>query len=292
MSRQSPHARSRAILLALAVVAAPGCAAGGGSSAVLQPATNVLPARSATARWIPAAGATFQVEYQWTGSKLDTSSAASIYDIDMFDATKAMVSQLHALGRRAVCYIDVGTWENWRPDAKKFPKKVLGKPDGGWAGEKWLDIRQTAILEPIMTARFALCKSKGFDGVEADNIDGYQNATGFPLTAAEQLTYDEWVAQAVHAQGLAVAQKNDNAQFGVLSTYFDFAVDEQCYIQGWCKQLQAYTDRNALAVDVEYTPLSQQRFLAKTCPSDAAYRVTGILKHLSVYAWIVPCPSR
>ena len=29
-----------------------------------------------------------------------------------------------------------------------------------------------------------MCKEKGFDGVEFDNMDGYQNDTGFELTAA------------------------------------------------------------------------------------------------------------
>ena len=81
-----------------------------------------------------------------------------------------------------MCYIDVGTWENWRPDAGKFPKSVLGNKDGHWAGERWLDIRQTSILEPIMAHRFNLCKKKGFDGVDPDNLDGYQNKTGFPIT--------------------------------------------------------------------------------------------------------------
>ena len=39
--------------------------------------------------------------------------------------------------------------------------------------------------------------------VEFDNIDGYANHTGFPLTAAEQLRYDDWLAAAAHARGLA-----------------------------------------------------------------------------------------
>ena len=100
----------------------------------------------------------------------------------------SVVAQLHAMGRRVMCYVDVGTWEKWRPDAGKFPKSVLGNPDGHWKGERWLDVRQTAILEPIMAHRLELCKRKGFDGVDPDNLDGYENKTGFPLTYADQLT--------------------------------------------------------------------------------------------------------
>ena len=98
----------------------------------------------------------------------------------MFDTPPKIVAKLHAMRRRVMCYVDVGTWENWRPDAKEFPKSVLGHPDGHWTGERWLDIRQTAILEPIMARRLDLCKKKGFDGVDPDNLDGYQNRTGFP----------------------------------------------------------------------------------------------------------------
>jgi len=87
-----------------------------------------------------------------------------MYDIDMFDNDASVVASLHHKGRKVVCYIDVGTWENWRPDAKKFPKFVLGKHNG-WPGEKWLDIRSIDILGPIMQARMDLCQAKGFDAM-------------------------------------------------------------------------------------------------------------------------------
>jgi hypothetical protein len=63
-------------------------------------------------------------------------------------------------------------------------------------------------LQAIMTARFQMCQQNGFDAVEPDDIDGYTNTTGFSLSAANQLAYDEWVAQEVHTLGMAVFQKN------------------------------------------------------------------------------------
>jgi hypothetical protein len=110
---------------------------------------------------------------------------ASIFDLDMFDTHPAVVAKLHRMGRHVMCYISAGTWEQWRPDAAKFPKSVLGNKDGHWPGERWLDVRQTSILEPIMADRLDRCKKKGFDGVDPDNLDGYQNKTGFPLTYAQ-----------------------------------------------------------------------------------------------------------
>jgi hypothetical protein len=243
---------------------------------------------AANTRWIPTAGETFQIQYD---GKLDLTYSAQIFDLDMFQTPASVVARLHKMGRRVVCYIDVGTWERWRRDADKFPKSVLGRKDGRWSGERWLDIRQTSILEPIMGARYDLCKKKGFDGIDPDNIDGYQNNTGFPLTGAEQLTYDTWVAKAAHDRGLTVDQKNDNSQLKELSPLFDFGVDEQCYVQGWCHQLTAYTGRNRLVVDVEYGINHKHRFLSKTCPSDAKYDLTPILKLLELTAWIVTCKN-
>jgi hypothetical protein len=255
-----------------------------GQTAISPSALNVPPlARHAA--WIPASGTSYQIQYD---GAIDVRVAAQAYDLDAFDTAPGTVAKLHAHGKHVVCYVDVGTWENWRPDAGEFPKSVLGKRDGHWPGERWLDIRQTAIVEPIMANRFALCERKGFDAIDPDNIDGYTNDTGFPLTAAEQLTYDTWVAQAVHSDGLSVAQKNDPGQIAQLSRVFDFGVVEQCFAQHWCKTFTRYTRINRLVVDIEYG-LPKARFLSKTCPSDTRLGETAILKHLSLNAWIVSC---
>jgi hypothetical protein len=104
---------------------------------------------------------------------------------------------------------------------------VLGRSNG-WPGERWLDIRQLAVLEPIMTARFQMCREKGFDAVEPDNIEAYANRSGFPITAAQQLTYNEWIAGEVHFLGMSVLQKSDGEQTEQLEPHFDGALSEQC----------------------------------------------------------------
>ena len=189
-----------------------------------------------------------------------------------------------------MCYISVGTWERYRPDADKFPRSVIGHKDGHWAGERWLDIRQTSILEPIMADRLDLCKKKGFDGVDPDNLDGYVNNTGFPLTYAEQLTYDTWVAKAAHDRGLTADEKGDNNQVKDLVKVYDFAVVEQCYAQGWCHQFDLYTNANRLVVDVEYYH-NEARFLNDNCAEAGRNHDTAMLKKLELTAWIVTCPK-
>jgi hypothetical protein len=250
-------------------------------AAVAQP--SVTPA--AGNRWIPTVGESYQIQYD---GRLDLNVPAKIYDLDMFDTRSSVVTKLHRMGRRVMCYVDVGTWENWRPDADKFPKKVLGERDGGWKGERWLDIRDRSILEPIMRHRLDLCKRKGFDGVDPDNLDGFQNDTGFPLTSDEQLDYDTWVARAAHARGLTADQKGDNGQVKDLANVYDFAVVEQCYVQGWCHQFDVYTKSDRLVVDVEYYR-NKQRFRKNNCPEAARHHDTAILKRLQLTAWLVTC---
>src|SRR3972149_4952756 len=79
-----------------------------------------------------------------------------------------------------------GSWEGWRPDKDRFPASVIGKEDEGWPDEKWLDVRQIETLAPIMRERFDLCRDKGVDGIEPDNMEGYTNGTGFPLTHEDE----------------------------------------------------------------------------------------------------------
>ncbi len=230
--------------------------------------------------WHPALNTSWQ--WQLSGT-VDLSVTASMYDIDMFDNSASVVSALHAQGRKVICYIDAGTWESWRPDASEFPPSVLGNPNG-WPGERWLDIRQLSILGPIMQARMDQCVSKGFDGVEFDNVDGYANNTGFPLTSADQLTYDTWLANQAHQRGLSVALKNDLDQIPALLPYFDWALDEQCFQYGECGKLLPFLKAGKAVMEVEYY-LPPQWF----CGVADRLDFNSLFKHLSLDAYRIPC---
>ncbi len=209
-------------------------------------------------RWRPPARLTWYWQLQ---GRIDIALSAAAYDVDGFDTSLREVARLHAAGKRVICYIDVGTWEDWRPDAKQFPRSVLGKPNG-WPGERWLDIRQ-AIVRRIMARRFRRqCRRKGFDALEPDNIDGYQSHTGFPLTADAQLSYDRWVAGQAHSLGLAVLQKNDPDQARALEPYFDGVLSEQCNQYAECAAYRPYLAAGKPVLDAEYR-LPRRRFCAR-----------------------------
>jgi hypothetical protein len=211
--------------------------------------------------------------------------APVVYDIDADDNSASTVATLHTQGKHVICYVDVGTWENWRPDAASFPGFVLGSGNG-WPGERWLDIRQLGVLGPIMRARLEGCRAKGFDAVEPDNVDGYSNATGFPLTAADQLAYDEFIAATAHALGLAVGLKNDVDQAIQLAPQFDFAVDEQCFQYHECDALRtAFVDAGKAVFEAEYS-LAPKAF----CPSAARLGFNAASFPTALDGGRSPCP--
>ena len=151
----------------------------------------VLPS-AAAARWHPAPTTT---AWQWElQGKFELTPGASVYEIDGFEYSAANVKAIHRQGAKAICYLDVGSWEEYRPDASKFPKSSLGARYEGYPEERWLDIAHYGKFASIIKQRIALCARKGFDAVEPDNINGWENKSGFPLTAADQLR----LAEALH----------------------------------------------------------------------------------------------
>jgi hypothetical protein len=241
------------------------------------------PGSRAVAHWVPPSRLTWYWQLQGK-PKVEPVQAT---DVDGFETSAATVASFHARGQHVICYIDVGTWEKFRPDAARFPRSVLGRRNG-WPGERWLDVRRLSVLEPIMTARFRLCAHKGFDAVEPDNIDGYSNPIGFHITARQQLTYDEWVAQEVHSLGLAVLQKNDPGQAAALEPYFDGVLDEQCNQYHECSAFGPYLRAGKPVLNAEYRASLYPRF----CAADRRLGIVGALYALALDgSRYRPCPG-
>jgi hypothetical protein len=238
--------------------------------------------------WQPGVGTSWQ--WQLTGD-VDLSFEVEMYDVDLFDVEASTVAALHAGGRKVVCYVSAGSWEDWRPDAGQFPAEVLGNEYEGWPGERWLDIRRIDLLGPIMRARLDLCRAKGFDGVEPDNVDGYNNDTGFALTYEDQVNYNRWLADEAHARGLSIGLKNDDEQVGDLLPYFDWALTEDCFAQAWCDEVAPFVRAGKAVFAAEYTDeLSVDEFLATVCPEAGSVGLSVILKNRDLDAWRQHCP--
>ncbi len=233
-------------------------------------------------RWIPSVNATFYWDLQ--NAPPDNTKNVGVYDVDGWNNSASEVAALHARGLAVVCYMDAGTYEPGRPDSASFPAGLKGAAVVGWPGELWLDVRPSgpsyATLQSIMLARFQLCRTKGFDAVEADNIDSYQNSPGFPTSAADQLAYDEWIADTVHGLGMAVVQKNDLDQIGTLQPYFDALLDEECNKYSECALLGPYVNAGKPAWDAEYSQDGETT--AQFCGADVSAGIVGALFSLDL----------
>ncbi|MEZ4594362.1 MAG: endo alpha-1,4 polygalactosaminidase [Chloroflexota bacterium] len=208
---------------------------------------------------------------------IDTSFDVAMYDIDLFEVPQSVIEELHGDGRIVICYFSAGSYEEWRPDAAAFPSSVIGEPLDGWPGESWLDIRDLATLGPIMQARLDLARQKGCDGVEPDNVDGYSNNSGFPLSANDQLAYNSWLATEAHARGLSNGLKTIWSRFPELLPYFDWALNEQCFQYDECDLLLPFIQAGKAVFGVEY-----EGALADFCPQASANQFSWLRKDIDL----------
>jgi endo-alpha-1,4-polygalactosaminidase (GH114 family) len=235
--------------------------------------------------WRPAVGLTWQ--WQIGDLDIDTAIDADVYDIDLY-VDQSIIDELHAKGRKVICYMSVGSYEDWRPDKDQFPLEVLGNDYDGWKGEKWLDIRRIDLLAPIMRPRLDLCKAKGFDAVEPDNMEIHTNNTGFPLTYEDQLKFALWLADEAHQRGLAIGVKNAPDQVKDLVNHFDFAITEDAFYYNWAEDMLPFIEAGKPVFAAEYTDLPGD--FSVFCKQSKQLKFSTILKKRGLDAWLQVCP--
>ena len=233
--------------------------------------------------WRPAPGTTWQ--WQLSGT-LDTSIAAAVYDVDLFTTSAAQIAGLKTAGKKVICYFSAGSYEPDRPDSAQFPASVKGSVLDGWPDERWLDIR-SAVVRELMRARIALARSKGCDAVEPDNVDAFDNASGFGLTAAHQVDFNRFLAAEAHAQGLSIGLKNALALIPQLVGDFDWALNEECYTYDECSAMTPFVSAGKAVFHAEYVAASSA---AAVCNVTRPLGLSTIIKRLDLDAWRVTCP--
>lgn len=183
-----------------------------------------------------------------------------VYDIDLYVdqnltgegnyvVNSAAVDAIHARGRRAICYLSAGDIEAFRPDYADFVAFdagcnhcLIGRPFSQvFPDEFWANLNndqgQRDFMLAKIEARVQKCAAAGFDGIEFDVVDAWAQGsavTGWDISAATQLDYDQRLANLAHVYGLTVALKNDLGQLQDLLPYFDYAINEQCYQYAEC----------------------------------------------------------
>ncbi len=262
------------------------------SSPTEVPPTAVIPpsithANSSPAYWVPSPSDSFQL--QLSDYPPDLTMQVDVFELDLFETSQDAIDSLHDARKRVICYINVGAWEEYRPDALDFPASVIGKEYIGWAGERWLDISNYKSFSSLIAARFDLAASKGCDGIDPDNINGFQQDTGFSITAQDQLTYNTWLSEQAHLRGLSIGLKNNSFQIPNLVDHFDFALLEDCAVYGECANFHPFIKQGKAVFQIEYT--DEFNNINAFCLAAAANGYSAIFKNRELDAWVNLCPS-
>jgi hypothetical protein len=240
------------------------------------------------------------LSWQWTlQGPIDTTLNVDVFDVDLFDTPVSTIQALKAKGVKVICYFSAGTYEGWRSDWKKFFPFITGASYTGtrapFAGnmadwdERWLDIRRIDLLRPIMTSRIKLAVTKGCDAVEPDNMDAYANLdeVNKPLTAAHQLAYNKFIANTAHSLGMSVGLKNDLGQLSQLVSFYDFAVNEQCFYYQECSgYTSTFVKADKAVFGAEY-----QGDPAVFCPTANQMKLSFQKKTLALKQWRIGCEN-
>ncbi len=235
------------------------------------------------------AGPQVGAAWDWQLSeRVQVSPSASIFDTDPDNTNTRAIQRLNARGVYTICYVSVGTLENYRDDLRAFPRAVVGRTYGDWPDERFLDIRQLDLLLPLMQARFQRCKEMGFAAIEPDNMDVYDNESGFRLSRRDGVRYIKALADMAHGMGLGIGQKNVPEITAQLVGVMDFVITEDCFADGWCGDVSAYIRAGKPVLAAEYTDTGVDWGAA--CAFARANGYSMILKDRDLNAGMETCP--
>lgn len=238
--------------------------------------------------WQPAPGTTWQ--WQLSGT-IDTALDVAMYDVDLFDTPDATLETLKADGRVVICYFSAGSREDWRDDADRFDDADVGKNLDEWPGERWIDIRSDSI-RAIMADRIALAAERGCDGVEPDNVDAFDNDSGFPLSRSDQLDFNRFLARQAHDRGLSIGLKNALDLIEELEPEFDWALNEECLDYDECEESRPFIDAGKAVFHTEYVDRESQgqAKLDDVCDDPTREGFSTLVKTWDLDAWQLACP--
>ena len=303
---------SAIILACLAVLATPTVAAAqytpppaGGDSWYweIDPPQAGLAGLPATSAAYPAPGSA----EIWDTDLFQDSNTSSGTTLAIPTGASPVVQAIDAAGHYSICYVEAGAYQTGFPDDSDFAPADYGNRRRryqmqGYPNEWWFNIagfRNYVAGEPStltgaavdiaagLGKRFSWCKLEAQDAVEPDDLDGYTNRSasgarggGWGLTQADSAGFERWIAYQVHADGLAVLQKNDPANAAVDEPVFDGVLTEECnFYNDPCAgpggDWDAYLAAGKPVLNAEY--VQDRETTAKFCPADDGWGIWGAL---------------
>ncbi|KAA8915497.1 hypothetical protein TRICI_002346 [Trichomonascus ciferrii] len=244
--------------------------------------------------WQPKLGTKWQIELLYPLN--DTSPDVDVFDIDVFDNDKQIISDLQNYGKRVICYFSAGSYEEWRDDAGSFEDSDLGDPLDGWEGERWLQISSKNVRN-IMKKRLDVAKDKGCDGVDPDNVDGYDNKNGLGLSKNDSVDYVNFLATEAHLRNLSIGLKNAGDIISSVIGQMQWSVNEQCVQEDECDVYRQFTDKGKPVFHIEYPkgddtnnndPVSDAQ-KKKACEFYHSHNFSTLIKNMNLDNWVQNC---
>jgi len=108
-----------------------------------------------------------------------------------------------------------------------------------------------------------LAVSKNCDAIEVDNLDGYQmkevKSWPNPLTKKDTIVFAKWLSATAHSLGLSIGLKNVPSLIDELSSYYDFAINEECIKYNECYLYKNFLKTGKAVFGVTYYGLTENK---------------------------------
>lgn len=253
------------------------------------------PVANGTTVWQPRVGATWN--YQIDGPlPANHTGDYDVWDIDLFENNINTISALQQQGSQVICYFSAGSYEEWRPDAVNFTEADRGKNLSGWPGEAWINVSSPNVRN-IMLARLDMAVAKSCNGVDPDNMDGYNNDNGLNLTKQDAINYMNFLAQAAHQRGLSIGLKNAGEIVPSVVNVVQWSVNEACVVYDECTTFDPFIQLKKPVFHVEYpkgSDVNNDDSISSTkkkdvCDAPGSSHFSTIIKNSNLDAWIEVC---
>ncbi|KAF1955382.1 hypothetical protein CC80DRAFT_93229 [Byssothecium circinans] len=261
--------------------------------------TSPLPSPSTPLLWTPPLNSTWQILLQNPILPPTPSSPlvpdVGIYDLDLFDTPASTIAALHALGKKVICYFSAGTYEPGRPDSGQFQEADMGKAVEGWPGERWVRLGSEGV-RGIVRARVRLAREKGCDGVDPDNVDGYQNDNGLGLTPQSSISFMSYLSNLTTPLNLTLGLKNAGDIIATVLPIVHFSVNEECVKENECATFHQFIDAGKPVFHIEYPQDAGKKLrdseVGKYCGGKGMQGFSTVMKKMELDGWVEYCDGR
>ncbi|KUJ18686.1 uncharacterized protein LY89DRAFT_706374 [Mollisia scopiformis] len=207
----------------------------------------------------PTPGATWQIQID---TQVNPNHDVQVFDIDLFENQAADVANLHSMGKYVICYFSAGTREYQRSDDAVFATTTIGKNYSDSNGldkeETWFNTKEDAVRQGMM-GRIRRAKDMGCDAVDPDNVDTYDNDTGFntgdlETDKANAIDYMNFLYNytSTYNGGMDIGLKNGAAMISSLIDKVAFEVNENCANLTECASFRDFINKGKPVFEIEY----------------------------------------